>query len=298
MNESGRVATVSQWLIRYAARRVPNGLSERLSEEWLADLASRSSEFAKLRFALGCCWAMRVISNDLQLSADTATATVTSPAVLSDMGPLSSRSSTLLLVAMLHAGLFYWVIHSVTQTPARLPAAPLQNQFVQKAEPSPVKPQLTPPQFDPVKIKAYVPVPIKPPDQVPAAETELQTETQQPLPPVQGLESDPGTPSAGAHVVQRGAGGTGAGFPNAADYYPLLAKHLEEQGLATVTVCVDPRGRLTAEPALARSSGSPRLDEGALKLARAGSGHYRAATEDGKPVTACYPLAIRFRLTQ
>ena len=43
-------------------------------------------------------------------------------------------------------------------------------------------------------------------------------------------------------------------------------------------------------------TGSARLDEGALKLARAGSGHYRATTEDGRPVNSCYPFRIRFQI--
>ena len=49
-------------------------------------------------------------------------------------------------------------------------------------------------------------------------------------------------------------------------------------------VCVGPNGKLTEAPTIAQSSGSPRLDEGALKLATAGSGHYQPATEDGKPI--------------
>jgi TonB family protein len=71
---------------------------------------------------------------------------------------------------------------------------------------------------------------------------------------------------------------------------------LEEQGNVTVQVCVDGKGRLTSDPTTLQSAGSPRLDEGALKLARAGSGHYRATTEDGQPVNSCYPLRIRFEL--
>jgi hypothetical protein len=39
-----------------------------------------------------------------------------------------------------------------------------------------------------------------------------------------------------------------------------------------------------------------RLDEGALKLAKAGSGHYRTTTENGRPVSFCYPLNVRFQL--
>jgi TonB family protein len=71
---------------------------------------------------------------------------------------------------------------------------------------------------------------------------------------------------------------------------------MEEQGIATVRVCVDVNGRLTSDPTTLQSTGSSRLDEGALKLARAGSGHYRATTEDGRPVNSCYPFRIRFQL--
>jgi hypothetical protein len=47
---------------------------------------------------------------------------------------------------------------------------------------------------------------------------------------------------------------------------------------------------------LESASGSARLDDAALKLARAGSGHYRATTEDGQPVNSCYPFGVRFQL--
>jgi TonB family protein len=96
--------------------------------------------------------------------------------------------------------------------------------------------------------------------------------------------------------VRRVGGGPGAGFPDTADFYPSLPIHLGEEGMSTVRVCVDPNGKLTSNPTTVKSSGSARLDEGALKLARAGSGHYRATTEDGQPVHSCYPLGIRFQL--
>ncbi len=66
--------------------------------------------------------------------------------------------------------------------------------------------------------------------------------------------------------------------------------------MAVVAVCVGPDGKLTEEPTIAKTSGSPRLDEGALKLAKAASGHYKPATEDGKPIAACDKLGIRFQL--
>jgi len=107
----------------------------------------------------------------------------------------------------------------------------------------------------------------------------------------------PQLPPAGPpHVIKFMQGGPGSGFPVTDDFYPSAARRLEEQGAATVRVCVDPNGRLTAPPMNVVSSGYPRLDEGALQLARAGSGHYRPSTEDGRPVNSCYAFRVRFEL--
>jgi TonB family protein len=114
------------------------------------------------------------------------------------------------------------------------------------------------------------------------------------------MTSPPLTPpdsrSSAPHIVTQVQGGPGAGFPNPDDFYPPAARYLEEQGIATVRVCVDVHGRLVSDPSTLQGTGSRRLDEGALKLARAGSGHYRASTEDGVPVNSCYPFRIRFQL--
>jgi TonB family protein len=103
-------------------------------------------------------------------------------------------------------------------------------------------------------------------------------------------------PETPTQIVQRLAGGPGAGFPETADFYPSASIRLGEEGISAVRVCVDQRGRLTSEPTTVNGSGSARLDEAALKLARAGSGHYRATTEDGQPVNSCYAFGVRFQL--
>src|SRR5436305_1066632 len=36
--------------------------AQRLEEEWLADLAARRGQVSRLRLAIGCCWATRVIA--------------------------------------------------------------------------------------------------------------------------------------------------------------------------------------------------------------------------------------------
>jgi serine/threonine-protein kinase len=97
-------------------------------------------------------------------------------------------------------------------------------------------------------------------------------------------------------VVERVLGGPVKGFPSAGDYYPDYSRRFGEKGVATVQVCVDVAGRLSSPPTLAESSGSARLDKSALKLARAGTGHYQPTTEDGRPVSSCYPVRIRFAL--
>jgi biopolymer transport protein ExbD len=48
-------------MIRRAARSAPQSLSERLEEEWLADLAEQRGRMSQLSFALGCYWAAMVI---------------------------------------------------------------------------------------------------------------------------------------------------------------------------------------------------------------------------------------------
>jgi len=112
------------------------------------------------------------------------------------------------------------------------------------------------------------------------AEAQLPSASRQPQPP--------------PPPMNRIVGGPGAGFPHAADFYPDAARRLGEEGVATIHVCVDATGRLTADPSVVRSSGSARLDQGALRLAQAGSGRYRATTEDGRPVSSCYPFRVRF----
>jgi biopolymer transport protein ExbD len=59
---------VSARLIRFAARRAPDSLSERLEEEWLGDLLQRDGPLARFALALGCCWAALVIAHDFSPS--------------------------------------------------------------------------------------------------------------------------------------------------------------------------------------------------------------------------------------
>jgi len=86
----------------------------------------------------------------------------------------------------------------------------------------------------------------------------------------------------------------GPGFPQTGDFYPPESKKLGETGGPIVRACLDASGKLTAAVELMKTSGSARLDQAGVALATAGSGRYRPATEDGKPVAACFAYRISF----
>jgi TonB family protein len=285
--------SVTHWLIHHAARHAPDSLAERLEEEWLADLETRTSGVSRVRFAIGCCWATQVIAFEHQPSK----AAVSTTAVAAQGGIayadqnfsfISLRSSTFFLVASLHIVLIYGFMSALSHTHKSAVPDPLQNRNLPASLPREPPPPLPVPNFK------HVPIDVPPiettlryePDPDGGVTTEVVQDSVKLQPPA------PPTP----HAAKRIDGGPGAGFPDTADFYPSQSIRLGEQGISTVRVCVDPKGRLTSDPTTLKSSGSARLDDGALKLARAGSGHYRAATEDGQPVSSCYPLGIRFQL--
>lgn len=291
LSGGGSTEGISHWLIHHAALRAPESLSQRLEEEWCADLAARPSALSRLRFAIGCCWATGVIANEHQPAKVPVASYVTEAKLMiayaqHNLGYFSRRSSTLLLVFSLHAVLFYGLMTTLSHIRGSVIPDPLQNQPLREPPPRELPPPLPKAQLKDVKIE--VPVPDFNVPREPDPSRDLTGVLQEPPTPIA-----PALPPRGVKQVQ---GGPGTGFPNPDDFYPPLARHMEEQGVATVRVCVDGKGRLTSDPTTLQGTGSPRLDEGALKLARAGSGHYRPTTEDGQPVNSCYPFRIRFQL--
>jgi TonB family protein len=282
------VEACARQLIERAACKAPAALSARLAEEWHADLRARRGALARLRFAFGCCWASRVIAHELgaTLGATAASTTVRSAALYTTGGPSfdTRRSAVSFLIVSLHVLVIYGLAAGMARTVLEIAPDRMQVSLTPKVAAirertaSRVDPKLAP--------------------------VELQVSQQPwtlevPLDPVTLAQQDAGTREFAASAPPqpvRQVGGPGAGFPNTADYYPDASRRLGEQGSATVQTCVDGSGRLTASPTIVQSSGSTRLDAAALRLALAGSGRYRATTEDGRPVSACYPFRIRFEL--
>ena len=282
-------------LIHRAARRAPGPLSERLSEEWLADMSERPLGFSRLSFALGCCWATSVIAREYGAQLPVASGALAS-AGLGENAQLAPaffprRTVTFLLVASLHAAILGGLMLELTTSLKKPVAVPFQTTIIDPVHPPIDLPPIEKPTFTDTVIVVPRVVDVPPIDPGPPVVTKDVAEAP---PPVDGVRAERIEPAARA--VSRVQGGPGIGFPSADEFYPPGAIRKEEQGVATISACVDPKGRLTSDPKIIESTGSAALDDGALRLARAGSGHYQATTEDGRPVNSCYAFRIRFAL--
>jgi len=113
---------------------------------------------------------------------------------------------------------------------------------------------------------------------------------------ITAVAATPHAPAPPVHVGTHKAPTTAKNFPNSEDYYPAASKRLNEEGAPTVHVCVGANSKLTAAPTIAQSSGSARLDDGALNLAKAG--RYVPGSDDGKPIDGCFDFRIKFQMTK
>lgn len=282
--------TLARHLVCRAAHKAPPDLAERLREEWLADLMVRRGPFSRIGFGLGCCWATRVIAREFSVAAAAAGTSASGERVLAGCGGgrglsgFSRRTTAIIVIVGLHLGIFYLYLNGFTRALIVSATDPLAGHFIVQPVTRVPPRQLPPPTITPTTINE---LPLPDPKILTVATAVITTPPSRPVRPVQTAPPVP---------VERMIGGPGAGFPNTQDYYPPGPRRLDEEGTSAVRVCVDPTGRLTAAPALVSSSGNGQLDEGALRLASAGSGHYRATTENGRPVSSCYSFRIRFQL--
>ncbi len=280
-------------LIQHAARSAPASLSERLEEEWLADFAGRSGRLARLRFGVGCCWATRVIAHEYLEPKVAAAGSTTGSKVMTafaqhDYSFLSRRTTAFVLIIGLHAVIIYGFATGLVPQVVKKIVPPM----IAVVTPVVPRPKDPPPPLTPPTLSAE-PFSIDKPPLIPEIMDDVPP-TAQDVPTDLGMYQSPQIKAPPPQAINRVLGGPGKTFPNTDDFYPPTEIRLGTTGSATVQVCTDDKGRLTAAPTLARTSGSAGLDAGALKLAKAGSGHYRATTENGQPVSSCYPFRVRF----
>src|ERR1700761_4715798 len=197
------------------------------------------------------------------------------------------RTLVLFAIVGLHIFIAGALATGLARRPIELLAPPLQPTVVEEVVKRDEPPPPPPPQME------RPPVEVPPPDvniELPAepTTTAIVDTTDKPV-----VRAPP--PPAPTRQVQRTPGGPGKNFPSTDDYYPSASARLGESGTATIHVCTDAKGKLTEEPSVQESSGTPRLDEGAMKLAKAASGRYKPATEDGTPMPSGFGSRIKFK---
>jgi len=207
-------------------------------------------------------------------------------AYVHDTDFFTRRTAVLAAIIALHVFILWALATGLARKAIEVLAPPIQTDIVQeeknKAEPPPPPP--------PEMKKEQVEIP--PPDininmpEVGPSTTAITARV---------AEAPKAAPVAKAAVAGT-AVGLGKGFPNVDDYYPDASRRLGEEGLTVVAICVGPDGKLTEAPKVGTSSGHERLDQAAVKVASVGSGRFKPATEDGKPITKCTQLPIRFKL--
>lgn len=198
---------------------------------------------------------------------------------------MTRRGVVLIVIIGLHVFIAWAIATGLARRAIEVLAPPIQTQIVQEVKPKDLPPPPPPPKFE------------RPPVEVPPPEVSINVPVETNTTAITGVTSHhteaPPKPTA---AVKRTPGGPGTNFPNTEDYYPASSRRLEEQGTTVVHVCVGANGRLTADPTVEKTSGSSRLDEGAVRLAKAGSGHYRPSSEDGKPIDSCFAFGIKFQM--
>lgn len=199
----------------------------------------------------------------------------------------SRRAVVFVIIVAFHVLLGWALATGLARKVVEVIAPPIQTDIVEEVQKRDEPPPPPPPQME------------RPPVEVPPPEVaiDLPVETNTTAisdvtdKPVVRPPPPPPAPPKPTNVV---APKIGKNFPSAEDYYPAASKRLGEQGVATVRVCVGPNGRLEGEPTIQESSGSARLDEGAIKLAKAG--RYVAGSSDGQPTSGCFAFRIKFEL--
>ena len=197
------------------------------------------------------------------------------------------RTAVLAAIIALHVFILWALATGLARRAIEVLAPPIQTDIVQEE-----KTKAEPPPPPPPELRKQV-VEVPPPDiNIAMPEVGPQTTAITATPVQKPTAAPPPAPKPGVRVPPK----VGKGFPNTDDFYPDASRRLGEEGMSVVHVCVGPNGKLTEAPSLGQSSGSARLDQAAIKVAQAGSGHFMPATEDGKPVTECFNFGIRFKL--
>ncbi len=197
----------------------------------------------------------------------------------------SSRVAVFVAILLVHFFFGWALITGLAQSAASKVFEALQTDIIEEEVKEDKPPPPPPPEME------RPPVEVPPPEvaidmPIEVAETSaLSNVTDKPRPP----------PPPAPVVAARPTPAKIRNVPNPDEYYPASSARAEEQGTAVVEVCVDPKGKPLREPAIKGSSGFPKLDDAAVKVAK--GGRYIAGQQDGQPMAeSCVAFKVKFQI--
>jgi periplasmic protein TonB len=208
-------------------------------------------------------------------------------AYVQDNSIFSRRIGVLIGIAAFHVLLAWLLASGLARKVIQTIAEPIQTDLIEEIVPEEEPPPPPPPEFErpPIEIpppEIDISIPVDPQTTAPVNVTTVAVPKAPPPPPK----------PAGVRV-----GAKSSRLPSSEDYYPAASKRLEEQGTSIVKVCVGADNKMTGPPTVTKSSGISRLDEAAVRLAKAG--RYKAGTLDGVPMASdCLSFRVRFELKE
>jgi protein TonB len=199
-----------------------------------------------------------------------------------DTAFFSRRAIIFIAIVILHIGMYLAFESGLATRIIHAADTTLETNIVQDVKqrdlpppPPPPKLERPPVEIPPSDVQINVPV-----ESTSTAITNVTTKHVEAPPPV-------------AHTVVRTAAVEAVKL-DPRDFYPPTSVRMNETGRAIINYCWGPDGILTGVPTIAKSSGSSRLDEAAIKLGS--KERMKPGTEDGKPVQGCKQLAVKFEL--
>jgi len=201
-----------------------------------------------------------------------------------DSSFLSRRAIAFVAIIGIHVLLIWGFSSGLATKVLDVIAPPIQTDIVQEVQKRDEPPPPPPPKME------RPPVEVPPPDvsiNLPAepTTTAITDVTNKPLPVA---------PPPPAPVVRIAPKLDQKRSPSTDDYYPPTSRRMGEQGSTVIAVCVAVDGH-PGEPKVQKGSGSPRLDEAAVKYAQ--HARYTVGTENGKPTEGCTAFSVKFVLT-
>ncbi|MGA2364707.1 MAG: energy transducer TonB [Steroidobacteraceae bacterium] len=193
---------------------------------------------------------------------------------------LTKRGIIFLAIIVIHVLVIYAFASGLAKSGKRYLQTILQTNIINQE-----KVKELPPPPPPVDLKE------RPPIQVVAPEVSITIPVEtapitvvKPPPPPAPVVVRPPPPGTPVQVTFR---------PDISNYYPEAARREGQEGRAIIKICVNQQGKIDSAD-VATSSGFPELDEAAIKVAKAY--RFKPATSEGKPVSSCPTLPVKFEL--